>query len=70
MCINYLIYITRKNIYTTGISKWAIPAAVFLTNDVWGPESELVTSAFKLRPTHIRKRYQQDIAHMYSQLEQ
>ncbi|KAF2347956.1 AMP-dependent synthetase/ligase [Trinorchestia longiramus] len=50
------------------LSKWEIPAAVYLTSDCWNPESGLVTAALKLRRKQLLQRYQDQVKVMYEEL--
>ncbi|KAA0202926.1 hypothetical protein HAZT_HAZT001159 [Hyalella azteca] len=50
------------------LNKWELPAAVYLTRDVWDPESGLVTAALKLRRKQLMHRYAVQIKSMYEAL--
>lgn len=50
------------------LNKWEIPADVYLTNDVWNPESGLVTAALKLRRKQLFARYNSQVHSMYDAL--
>jgi len=48
------------------LQKFEIPGAVKLCSEVWSPDTELVTAAFKLKRKNIQDRYQGDINRMYT----
>lgn len=48
-----------------GLEKFELPGAVTLINDLWTPESGLVTAAFKLKRKPITDFYQKDLKRMY-----
>ena len=52
-----------------GLTRWEIPAAVHLTNELWTPDTGLVTAALKLRRKQIGQQYQSLVIGMYSRLE-
>jgi len=47
------------------LEKFELPGAVSLCEEVWTPESDLVTAAFKLKRKPLQKFYQADINRMY-----
>ena len=47
------------------LEKFELPGAVTLCQEMWTPESELVTAAFKLKRKPIQQFYQMDINRMY-----
>lgn len=47
------------------LEKFEMPAAVYLTPDIWTPDSGLVTAAFKLKRKDIQSKYQDAINRMY-----
>merc|ERR1719317_819683 len=47
------------------LEKFELPGAVSLCEEVWTPESDLVTAAFKLKRKPLQKYYQGDINRMY-----
>ena len=53
-----------------GLSKWEIPAALHLSNEIWNPDSGLVTAALKLRRKQLYQRYSVHVQNMFSQIEQ
>lgn len=53
-----------------GLSRWDIPAAVYLTHENWTPDTGLVTAALKLRRKQIGQQYRSMVCDMYSQLEE
>lgn len=50
------------------LSKWEVPAAVHLSDNVWDPESGLVTAALKLRRIQLQQLYGQQVQKMYEDL--
>jgi len=48
-----------------GLQKFELPGAVTLVEDLWTPESGLVTAAFKLKRKPIADHYQKDLKRMY-----
>lgn len=48
------------------LQKFEIPGAVKLCEELWLPETDLVTAAFKLKRKNIQERYQGDINRMYA----
>jgi len=48
-----------------GLEKWEMPGAVTLCQDLWTPESGLVTAAFKLKRKPIQEFYSKDLKRMY-----
>lgn len=48
-----------------GLEKWEMPGAVTICEDLWTPESGLVTAAFKLKRKPIQEFYQKDLKRMY-----
>lgn len=48
-----------------GLQKFELPGAVTLVDDLWTPESGLVTAAFKLKRKPITEHYQKDLKRMY-----
>lgn len=48
------------------LEKFEIPQAVKLVAEVWTPDLDLVTAAFKLKRKNIQDRYQLLIDRMYS----
>ena len=47
------------------LEKFEIPGALTLVDDMWLPETGLVTAAFKLKRKPIQTKYQPDIDRMY-----
>jgi len=47
------------------LEKFEIPGAVTLCPEIWTPESELVTAAFKLKRKPLQEFYQLDLDRMY-----
>ncbi|KAK7067881.1 Long-chain-fatty-acid--CoA ligase 4, partial [Halocaridina rubra] len=47
------------------LEKFEMPAAVYLTPDIWTPDTGLVTAAFKLKRKCIQNKYQDEISRMY-----
>jgi len=47
------------------LEKFELPGAVTLCQELWTPESELVTAAFKLKRKPLQQFYQMDINRMY-----
>jgi len=47
------------------LEKFELPGAVTLCQELWTPESDLVTAAFKLKRKPLQKFYQMDINRMY-----
>ena len=52
-----------------GLSRWEIPAAVHLANELWTPDNGLVTAALKLRRKQLDQQYRSMVVNMYSRLE-
>jgi len=48
-----------------GLQKFELPGAVTLVEDLWTPDSGLVTAAFKLKRKPIADHYQKDLKRMY-----
>jgi len=48
-----------------GLEKWEMPGAITLCQDLWTPESGLVTAAFKLKRKPIQDYYSKDLKRMY-----
>ena len=48
-----------------GLEKFEIPTVITLYPEVWGPESGLVTAAFKLKRKALQTAFQSDIDRMY-----
>lgn len=53
-----------------GLSRWEIPAAVHLTNELWTPDTGLVTAALKLRRIQLGQQYRSMVMDMYSRLQE
>ncbi|KAF2349394.1 AMP-dependent synthetase/ligase [Trinorchestia longiramus] len=51
-----------------GLTRWEIPAAVHLTNELWTPDSGLVTAALKLRRKQLDQQYRSMVVDMYMRL--
>ena len=47
------------------LEKFEVPGAVTLCRELWTPETELVTAAFKLKRKPLQQFYQADINRMY-----
>lgn len=52
-----------------GLTRWEIPAAVHLTNELWTPDTGLVTAALKLRRKQLINQYSSMVKSMYSRLD-
>ena len=50
------------------LEKFEIPGAVSLCQELWTPDSGLVTAAFKLKRRPLQQHYQADIDRMYGVL--
>lgn len=50
------------------LSRWEIPAAVYLAKELWTPDTGLVTAALKLRRKQLNQQYQSMVLDMYSRL--
>ena len=50
------------------LEKFEIPQALKLVPDIWTPDIDLVTAAFKLKRKNIQARYQLLIDKMYSSM--
>jgi len=48
-----------------GLEKFELPGAITLCNELWTPESGLVTAAFKLKRKPIEDYYHKDLKRMY-----
>ena len=51
---------------TGKLEKFEIPQKLTLVTEQWTPETELVTTALKLKRNNINAFYQQALHHMYS----
>ncbi|XP_018025784.1 long-chain-fatty-acid--CoA ligase 4 isoform X2 [Hyalella azteca] len=51
-----------------GLTRWEIPAAVHLTDELWTPDTGLVTAALKLRRKQLDQQYRSMVVDMYSRL--
>ena len=52
-----------------GLTRWEVPAAVYLTLEPWTPDTGLVTAALKLRRKQLNHRYEHSVHDMYSRLD-
>ncbi|KAK7049799.1 Long-chain-fatty-acid--CoA ligase 4, partial [Halocaridina rubra] len=52
-----------------GLTRWEVPAAVYLTLEPWTPDTGLVTAALKLRRKQLNNHYEHTIHDMYSRLD-
>ena len=50
------------------LEKFELPGAVSICQELWTPETDLVTAAFKLKRKPIQTFYQKDIDRMYGAL--
>ena len=48
------------------LQKYEIPGAVKLVKEIWTPDSDLVTAAFKLKRKNVQNFYQKELDKMYS----
>lgn len=51
---------------TAKLEKFELPTALFLTSELWTPDTGLVTAAFKLKRKSIQVKYQDAINRMYA----
>jgi len=49
-----------------GLERFEVPQKIFLTPELWTPDTGLVTDAFKLKRKPIQERFQEEIERMYS----
>ena len=56
----------QKHSVKCRLEKFEIPRALKLVPDIWTPDLDLVTAAFKLKRKNIQNRYQRLIDTMYS----
>ena len=49
------------------LEKFELPGAVTLCQELWTPDTDLVTAAFKLKRKPLQQFYQKDINRMYGQ---
>lgn len=56
----------QKYASNSKLQKLEIPASITLCEEIWSPELDLVTAAFKLKRKNIQTKYQQDIDSMYA----
>lgn len=56
----------QKHSIKCRLEKFEIPQAVAIVPDVWTPDMDLVTAAFKLKRKNIQDHYQLLIDSMYS----
>ena len=47
------------------LEKFELPGAVTLCQELWTPDTDLVTAAFKLKRKPLQQFYQKDINRMY-----
>ena len=47
------------------LEKFEVPGALTICPELWTPDSDMVTAAFKLKRKPIQSFYQQDINRMY-----
>ena len=59
-----------KRFVTGKLQKFEIPKEITLVNEMWNPESGLVTAAMKLKRKAIQNAYQHDIDKMYRKIDQ
>ncbi|XP_045589614.2 long-chain-fatty-acid--CoA ligase 4 [Procambarus clarkii] len=52
-----------------GLTRWEVPAAVYLTLEPWTPDTGLVTAALKLRRQQLNHHYEHSVHDMYSRLD-
>ncbi|XP_045117589.1 long-chain-fatty-acid--CoA ligase 4-like isoform X1 [Portunus trituberculatus] len=52
-----------------GLTRWEVPAAVYLTLEPWTPDTGLVTAALKLRRKQLSHHYEHSVHDMYSRLD-
>ncbi|KAG7165325.1 long-chain-fatty-acid--CoA ligase 4-like [Homarus americanus] len=52
-----------------GLTRWEVPAAVYLTLEPWTPDTGLVTAALKLRRKQLSHHYEHRVHDMYSRLD-
>lgn len=52
-----------------GLTRWEVPAAVYLTLEPWTPDTGLVTAALKLRRKQLNNHYEHSVHDMYSRLD-
>ena len=50
-----------------GLKKFEIPRAVHLTSNVWTPDTNLVTAAFKIRRKMIYDVFKKEFQDMYDE---
>lgn len=55
----------QKHASHSKLQKLEIPVDITLCDEIWSPESDLVTAAFKLKRKNIQAKYQADIDRMY-----
>ncbi|XP_063587515.1 long-chain-fatty-acid--CoA ligase 4-like [Penaeus indicus] len=52
-----------------GLTRWEVPAAIYLTLEPWTPDTGLVTAALKLRRKQLCMHYENSVHDMYSRLD-
>lgn len=70
LCVNQkLNNIIRQEIvelsHSRKLNKFEVPGAIYITKEMWLPESGLVTAAFKLKRKEIEKFYRKEIDQMF-----
>lgn len=53
----------------TQLSKWEIPAAIFLSSEEWVPENGLVTASFKIKRKSLITKYSKEVSRMFGTVE-
>lgn len=49
-----------------GLNKFEIPTKIALCEDLWTPDSGLVTAAFKIKRKEVLEKYKSDIKRLYN----
>lgn len=47
------------------LEKFEIPADIFICTDIWTPDNNLVTAAFKIKRREIYEKYKIEIDKLY-----
>lgn len=48
-----------------GLERFEIPRKVFLTDDVWTPDTGLITDSLKLKRKPLADHYRAEVSQMY-----
>lgn len=63
--VNVLNICTLKSSFLGKLEKYEIPKRAKICTELWTPENELVTAAFKLKRKNISNFYKNDLRALY-----